>query len=124
VLRWILDGLCLVEAGVLNLNTTYKRTCLEEKMFYILSSLKVPFTEQLSTGSGFILDFAIYIDRKENKKIAIEVDGSRWHTSQKQKKRDRFRDYILRKEGWVVIRFGEEFNINEVNNVLQQHGIR
>ena len=101
----------------------YTRTCLEEKMYTILSSLHIDFTEQVSTRSGFIIDFAIYIDRKANRKIALEVDGSQWHTKPQQRKRDAFRDRILRKEGWTVIRFGEVFTKDEVSQRLHESGV-
>jgi very-short-patch-repair endonuclease len=41
----------------------------------------------------------------------------------KQKKRDQFRDMILRKEGWMVIRFGEKFTAKEVLNKLHETGL-
>jgi very-short-patch-repair endonuclease len=96
----------------------FKRTCLEERMFNILTSLGIDFAEQVSTRSGFVLDFAIYVDRAANKKIAIETDGGPWHSSKAQKKRDGFRDMILRREGWTVIRFGETFTPSDVSAAL------
>lgn len=92
-------------------------------MFKILSSLHIDFTEQLSTRSGFIIDFVIYVDRESNKKIGIEVDGSQWHTKPHQRKRDAFRDHILRKEGWTIIRFGEVFTKDEVTQRLYESGV-
>jgi len=96
----------------------YQRTCLEEKMCNILKSLNFEFTEQYPVRSGFVIDFAIIVDRSANKKIAIETDGANWHTKAIQKKRDRFRDYKLRKEGWTVIRFGETFTREEVEEAV------
>jgi len=51
-----------------------------------------------------VIDFAVF---KKGEKIAIEVDGERWHSSKKAKKRDRFKDYMLRREKWKVIRIKE-----------------
>lgn len=101
----------------------YTRTCLEEKMSKILSSLKIDFQEQVSTRSGFVIDFTIYLDNARTNKIAIETDGTNWHSSSKAKQRDRFRDMILRKEGWTVIRFGEEFTADEVLTKLHETGL-
>jgi very-short-patch-repair endonuclease len=101
----------------------YTRTCLEEKMSKILSSLNIEFQEQVSTRSGFVIDFAIYLDTTRINKIAIETDGTNWHSSSKAKKRDRFRDMILRKEGWTVIRFGEKFTTEDVLNKLHETGL-
>jgi very-short-patch-repair endonuclease len=91
-------------------------------MFHILTSLGIDFAEQVSTRSGFVLDFAIYVDRAANKKIAIETDGGPWHSSKSQKKRDGFRDMILRREGWTVIRFGETFTRDDVTGALSGVG--
>jgi very-short-patch-repair endonuclease len=101
----------------------FKRTCLEERMFNILNLLQIEFTEQVSTRSGFVIDFAVYIDREKGIKFAIETDGAKWHSSSVQRRRDGFRDYLLRKEGWKVVRFGEEFNIESVKQTLTQNGL-
>ena len=89
------------------------RTSLEERMFGYLTQMGIEFTEQYPTRSGFLLDFAIL-----DKKIAIETDGNPWHTSRQQKTRDRFRDYMLKREGWIVIRFGEIFTLDDVKKKL------
>lgn len=83
----------------------------------VLDSLGIGYTEQVSTRSGFVLDFAIYHD--DGFKIDIETDGRPWHSSPKQRKRDAFRDWILRREGWIVLRFGEDFTRDEVAEKLQ-----
>lgn len=88
-------------------------------MYNILTSLGYDFTEQVSTRSGFVIDFAIYVDRTNNQKIAIETDGSHFHSSPKQRSRDGFRDHLLRREGWTVTRFGEVFSPAEVQERIQ-----
>ena len=78
-------------------------TSLEEQAKDVLEELDVAYIAQHPTHSGFIIDFAIL-----DQKIAIEVDGTKWHSSKEAKKRDRFKDYQLRREGWLVIRLKEE----------------
>ena len=75
-------------------------TSLEKRAKQILDELGVNYIEQYPTRLGFIIDFAI-----PDKKIAIEVDGKYWH---KDKKRDRFRDWMLRRAGWKVVRIDED----------------
>ena len=85
-------------------------TSLEKQVENILKELGIEYIVQYSVHSGFILDFALL-----EQKIAIEVDGFKWHSSEKAMKRDRFKDYMLRREGWEVVRIKEE----EINrNVL------
>jgi len=83
-------------------------TSLEKKAKQILDELGVNYIEQYSTRLGFIIDFAI-----PDKKIAIEVDGKYWH---KDKKRDRFRDWMLRRAGWKVVRI-DEHEIETLKNI-------
>ena len=75
-------------------------TSLEKKAKQILDELGVNYIEQYPTRLGFIIDFAI-----PDKKIAIEVDGKHWH---KDKNRDKFRDWMLKRAGWKVIRIDED----------------
>jgi len=89
------------------------RTCLEERMFTILSELNISFVEQHPTKEGFVVDFAIFKNNRQTK-IAIEVDGLIWHSSTKSKRHDRFKDYKLKQSGWIVIRFDENFTKDEV----------
>lgn len=89
------------------------RTCLEEKMYTILTSLNISFVEQHPTREGFVVDFAIFLNNRKTK-IAIEVDGLIWHSSKKSKRHDNFKNYKLKKSNWVVIRFSENFTQEEV----------
>jgi len=77
-------------------------TSLERQVESILKELDIEYIPQYPTHSGFVLDFAII-----DKKIAIEVDGKKWHSSKKAIRRDRFKDYQLKREGWRVIRIKE-----------------
>ena len=47
---------------------------------------------------GYILDFAI-----PEQKICIECDGEHWH--KEGNSRDRKRNWVMRKQGWKIIRF-------------------
>ena len=81
-------------------------TSLEKQVERILKELGIEYISQYPTHSGFIIDFVI-----PGKMIAIEVDGDAWHNSKKAKKKDRFKDYQLEREGWKVIRIKEK-NVN------------
>ena len=64
----------------------------------ILDDLGIEYEPEYPTRTGFIIDFALL-----DKKIALEVDGPHHDTSQR-KKSDRFRDYQLKREGWITKR--------------------
>ena len=78
-------------------------TSLEKQVESILKELDIEYIVQYPVHSGFVLDFALL-----DQKIAIEVDGKRWHSSKEAMKKDRFKDYQLKREGWKVIRIKEE----------------
>lgn len=78
------------------------QTSLEKETENILNELSVKYSSQYSVRSGFIIDFAVI-----DKKIAIEVDGEKWHSSKEAMKHDRFKDYMLKRKGWKVIRLKE-----------------
>lgn len=59
---------------------------------------KIPFIQFYPHRLGFVMDFAI-----PDKQICIECDGEIWHN----KKRDNFRDYMLKRSGWRTIRLKE-----------------
>ena len=79
----------------------YDRTSLEELVAHELESRQIEFLEQHPTRSGFVLDFVIAPN------IVIEADGP-CHDGSKNRRRDRFRDRILKNEGWKVFRLGYE----------------
>ena len=74
-------------------------TSLEEQARDTLEELDIEYVSQYPTHSGFVIDFVVL-----DQKIAIEVDGARWHSSKAGKKRDMFKNYQLGREGWLVIR--------------------
>ena len=87
-------------------------TNIEEEVKDYLVRKNKSYVFQFPTRSGFVIDFAIL-----DQKIAIEVDGTHWHSSKEAKKRDRFKDYMLKREGWKVIRIKEE-ELNNLDSLL------
>ena len=87
-------------------------TNIEKKVKYFLDKNQEDYIFQYPTRTGFVIDFALL-----KQKIAIEVDGTNWHSSKEAKKRDMFKDYQLRREGWIVIRIKEE-EIDNLENCL------
>jgi len=90
----------------------YHPTSPEKEAKEILSKMGIEYIPQYSTRTGFVIDYAI-----PDKKIAIEIDGTKWHSSKKAQQRDRFKDYQLRREGWKVIRIKED-EINKMEEEL------
>ena len=78
-------------------------TSLEQEARDVIEELDIEYVSQYPIHSGFVIDFAVL-----NQKIAIEVDGARWHSSKAAKKRDMFKNYQLGREGWLVIRLDEK----------------
>lgn len=72
----------------------------------------VSYIFQRPTRMGFVDDFFIM-----SKKLILEVDGSHWHTSRKAKKRDQFRDYMCKRQGFTTLRIKEE-NLSGIDNIL------
>jgi len=83
-------------------------TNLEEYVANMLDKLGIDYEFQCATRTGFVIDFVL-----RDKMVAIEVDGYHWHSSKKAKKRDRFKDYQLKREGWAVVRISEKEALNE-----------
>jgi very-short-patch-repair endonuclease len=92
----------------------YYPTSLEKEAEEILGKMGIEYIPQYSTRTGFVIDFAVV---GEDKKIAIEIDGTKWHSSKKTQQRDRFKDFQLRREGWKVIRIKED-EINKLEEIL------
>lgn len=78
-------------------------TNLEKVVKEFLDSKGVSYVSQYPLRQGFVADFALL-----NRKIIIEVDGKRWHSGKKKQKKDRFRDYMLKRAGWTTIRIKEK----------------
>lgn len=89
-------------------------TSLGKEAEEILDKMGIDYIPQYPTRTGFVIDFAVV---SEDRKIAIELDGTKWHSSKKAQQRDRFKDYQLRREGWKVIRIKED-EINKMEELL------
>ena len=87
-------------------------TNIEKEVRDYLKSKDIDYVFQFPTRTGFVIDFALLKER-----IAIEVDGTNWHSSKEAKKRDRFKDYMLKREGWQIIRIKED-EINNLDSLL------
>jgi len=85
---------------------------IEEKFYELSQKIKLPLLRQYKVGNYFI-DFA-YIDPNGfGFKLAVELDGQKYHSSYAQRKKDYERERYLMKQGWIVIRFtGSEINRN------------
>jgi len=93
-------------------------TSLEEKVKKVLDLLNFYYIPQYPTRTGYIIDFAL-----PSEKIAIEVDGPH-HDDPKQQRRDRFKNYMLKREGWKVIRIHwgviEKMSIKELTDYIKR----
>ena len=90
-------------------------TRIEKIMAKELFKRKIPFVKQFRVANRFVCDFAISYVR-----IIIECDGDYWNANPKiydydkltntQKKKvqmDKIKDKLLKKRGWIVLRFFE-----------------
>jgi len=50
--------------------------------------------------------------------VAIEADGSYWHSNPKDRKRDGYKNHILKKNGWTVLRFSDHQIIDDVSRCV------
>ena len=79
-----------------------------------LDKAGIPYVQEFPLRSGFIIDFALI-----DKKIAIECDGEKWHTSLKAMKKDRFRDWMLKRAGWKTLRFSGQQIMNDIDRCIE-----
>lgn len=95
---------------------TWVPTSLEQKLIDALEGVGLKrdkdYSFQHPTHSGFIIDFAFPEIR-----LAVEVDGP-IHQTKKQRKHDYFRDKMLKREGWEVIRFTQDEVENRIDKVI------
>lgn len=83
-------------------------TALEKQVADFLDMKGIAHISQYPLRLGYVADFAL-----PDRKFIIEVDGKHWHNGKKKQKKDRFRDYMLRRAGWELIRIKEE----EIDNL-------
>lgn len=72
----------------------------EEAMSFILTDLKLKYRFQVSIDK-YVVDFLV------GKKLVVECDGDYWHSLPASKKNDKKKDCILKKLGYIVLRFSE-----------------
>jgi len=87
-------------------------TNIEREVKEWLEDRGVECIPQYPLRQGYIADFAIL-----DKHIIIEVDGEHWHSGKKKQKKDRFRDYMLKRAGWKTIRIPEK-DIDKLDSLL------
>ena len=91
------------------------KTDIESLMREALRSKNIEFCEEYPIRGkyGYCLDFAI-VDLK----IDIECDGKHWY--KKGNAHDRKRNWVLRNQGWEIIRFTCEEIKKDINNCLER----
>ena len=87
-------------------------TTIEREVKAWLEDRGIEHIPQYPLRQGYIADFALL-----NKHIIIEVDGTHWHSGKKKQKKDRFRDYMLKRAGWKTIRIPEK-DIDTLGSLL------
>lgn len=76
---------------------------LEKKFLGYLDAIKIyNYVRELEVA-GYFIDIAI-----PDKKIAIELDGKMYHSSEEQKAHDKKKDEVLEGLGWKVLRFNSQ----------------
>lgn len=90
----------------MNLTKKIPETNIEKIVREALQKRNIKFIEQYPMKVGFIGDFFL-----PDYNIIIEADGERWHTD---KKRERFRDYMISRIGIKVVHFKGDDIINDV----------
>jgi len=93
-------------------------TSIEKKLYYLLTSLNLPFAiyAQYSMGqtSDYTLDAAI-----PSLRLGFEADGEIWHNSPDKIARDKRRDMELAANGWTILRFTDK-ELNDRQNEVAQ----
>jgi len=87
-------------------------TGIEKTVKRWLEGRGIKFIPQYPLRGGYIADFVL-----PNRKIIVEVDGEKWHSSKERTKKDKFRDYMLKRAGWTTIRIKER-DINKIPKLL------
>ena len=73
-------------------------SALEKRLRSLLESMRIDYAVQFPI-CGFFADFAIV-----SKKLILEADGEYWHDPV----HDAYRDAIIQRSGWTVLRFSEQ----------------
>lgn len=88
---------------------------LERRLYCLLRKVyKGTVIAQYPYGHYYI-DFAL-----TELKIALEADGKTYHSSEKQKAKDKRKTDFLRKRGWIVKRFSTNRIVNNEKRVMEE----
>jgi len=90
-------------------------TDIEQIMRQELERRGLKFEQEFPTRTGFIIDFAF-----PSLKVAIECDGEKWHSSKRARKKDRFKDYMLKREGWTIYRFTGSEIMSDISECIDK----
>lgn len=97
---------------------TMSPTSIERMLMSCLEKRKEPFEFQYVVGGKFICDFAY-----PHAKLIIECDGTYWHSTPEQKRRDASKDAYLRACGYTVMRFSDQAiqdNLDGITHAIGQ----
>lgn len=89
-------------AANLALQTT-SPTSIERRLMDALDAAGIPYTFQYVVGNKFLCDFAF-----PDAMLIVECDGTYWHSTPKQRRRDASKDAYLQACGYTVLRFSDK----------------
>lgn len=75
----------------------------------------IDFSTQYPLRYGYILDIAF-----PEEKLAIEADGTPWHSSKRARQKDHIKDNVLFKMGWEVLRFTDRQIISDCDKCVDE----
>lgn len=106
----------------------FSNTIIEKVLGEEMNKRGINFLAQYDLDDKFVCDFAI-----PKYKIVIECDGDYWHANPtiydlthldirqiKNLNRDKFKNYYLRKKGWLILRFFESDIKNSVSTCVDK----
>ena len=114
VVRWVLVRCGTVGLGLVRRGAVRQGREMERNKVY-LTALEKQVADFLDMKGDSI--YPSISSSAIDKRIIIEVDGKHWHSGKKKQKKDRFRDYMLKRAGWTVIRIKEE-EIDKLDKLL------
>lgn len=100
--------------GNLTLQTT-SPTSIERALMTVLDAAGIGYEFQYVVGDKFLCDFGFPESR-----LIVEADGSYWHRTERQKKRDASKDAYLRACGFTVLRLTEHDITQQLDDCLER----
>jgi very-short-patch-repair endonuclease len=102
-----------------NINTLFNDSPVEDFFYQQLQEKNISAERQwrvdVSEDKFYVVDFAIFCD---NRNIAVECDGDRYHQDESQVKKDKKRDRELLKNGWFTVRYPAQEIVNYTNQTI------